>query len=150
MSEKCSILFIQKKCIQCHGCEVACKSWRNVEIGVNWRRVNICWHGGYPDVKMVPVMVACLHCAKPACVAACPTGAIEKRAADGVVLVNQEKCIGCKVCLEACPYSVPQFGADGKMQKCDRCFQETDGRCSVPPCVATCPTKALQLVSQIN
>lgn len=104
MSGKCNILFIHGKCIQCHGCEVACKSWRNVEVGVNWRKVKISWNGDYLDTKMVPVMVACLQCTKPTCAAACPTKAIKKAENDGVVLVNREECVGCKACLAACPY----------------------------------------------
>jgi len=150
MSGKYSIAFVQEHCIQCHGCEVACKTWRNVELGVKWRRIDTSWHGHYPDSKNVPVMVACLHCIDSACVAVCPAGAIEKRASDGAVLVNRETCIGCKLCLKACPYHVPQFGADGKMQKCDLCLQDTTVACTSPPCVATCPTKALRLVSKLD
>ncbi|MBP2645967.1 MAG: putative anaerobic dimethyl sulfoxide reductase, chain reductase, iron-sulfur subunit [Firmicutes bacterium] len=148
MFEKYSILFIQENCIQCHGCEVACKNWRNVELGVNWRKVDTIWQGKYPDSKNVPIMMACRQCADPACAAACPVGAIEKNDAAGVVLVNRGKCIGCKVCFEACPYDVPQFGVDGTMQKCDWCFHETNGNPIKPPCVTTCPTQALILLSE--
>lgn len=138
------ITFISEYCIQCHGCEVACKSWRNVELGVKWRRVDTIWQGEYPKIKNASSSVACHHCEKPACISVCSVGAIEKDASLGLVLVNQEICIGCQACFEACPYAVPQFGADGTMQKCDLCFQEIDLHCSVPPCVRTCPTKALR------
>jgi anaerobic dimethyl sulfoxide reductase subunit B len=144
MSAEYVISFIQENCIQCHGCEVACKSWRNVELGVKWRRVDTVWQGDYPNIKNVSVAVACVHCADPTCVVACPVGAIEKVAKDGVVLVKRDKCIGCQACQAACPYDVPQFGADGTMQKCDMCFHEV---ASVPHCVRTCPTNALIFTS---
>ncbi|QGZ99179.1 4Fe-4S dicluster domain-containing protein [Dehalobacter restrictus] len=138
------IFFSPEDCIQCHGCEVACKSWRNVELGVKWRRIERIWLGQYPEIKSTSASIACRHCDDPACMHACPAGSIEKEASKGVVLVNREKCTGCRVCLEACPYSVPQFGIDGRMQKCDLCFSEIEHSLSVPPCVATCPTNALR------
>jgi Fe-S-cluster-containing dehydrogenase component len=73
---------------------------------------------------------------------ACPVDAIRKRQEDGVVLVDQGQCIGCRQCLIACPFGVPQFGKDGRMQKCDFCVERTaDG--GDPVCVAACPTRAL-------
>jgi anaerobic dimethyl sulfoxide reductase subunit B (iron-sulfur subunit) len=84
-----------------------------------------------------------MHCIEPACVAACPESAIEKRAEDGIVIVDRDACTGCQACLDACPFGVPQFGVDGKMQKCDLCIGAIDMDIESPPCVATCPTKAL-------
>jgi anaerobic dimethyl sulfoxide reductase subunit B len=143
MSEQCAISFRKERCVQCHACELACKSWRNVEPGVKWRRVDNIWDGSYPEVRSYSVSVACVHCAKPACVEACSAGAIEKRVQDGTVVVDKEKCTGCRVCFDACPYGAPQFGADTKMQKCDLCIGEKDLPAGIPPCVATCPTEAL-------
>ena len=137
------ISYIKENCIQCHGCEVACKSWRNVELGVRWRRVYNIWQGNYPEVKNISASVACMHCVEPVCVQACPEGAISKRAEDGIVLVDREKCTGCQTCLDACPFGSPDFGADGKMQKCDLCINEIDYKTKNPPCVDTCPTNAL-------
>ncbi|OGP54162.1 MAG: hypothetical protein A2Y65_00285 [Deltaproteobacteria bacterium RBG_13_52_11] len=143
MSTEYGISFLKEKCIQCHGCEVACKSWRGVESGVRWRRVDNIWHGSYPMVTSASASIACMHCVEPACVEVCPEGAIEKRALDGIVVVDSDACSGCQVCLDACPFEVPQFGVDGKMQKCDLCISAIDMDSETPPCVATCPTKAL-------
>jgi len=89
----------------------------------------------------------CWHCANPECVTACPEGAITKRHEDGVVVVDQEKCLGkdnCDMCLQACPYDAPQFGAEqnAKMQKCNFCIDRlAEGK--DPICVEACPVRAL-------
>ena len=144
MSSQYGFTFVKERCVQCFGCEVACKSWRNAELGVRWRRVSNIWHGRYPDVKNVSTSVSCMHCADPVCVKSCPVKAITKRPEDGIVLVDRGKCIGCKTCLKECPFGAPQFGTDKKMQKCDMCMNEADLAKDAPPCVETCPTKALQ------
>jgi len=143
MSEEYGISYVKENCMQCHACEVACKSWRAVELGVKWRRVENIWQGAYPDVKNLSVSIACMHCVDPVCVSVCPQGAISKRVEDGIVVVDREKCIGCRTCLEECPFKAPAFGSDGKMQKCDMCLGEIDYGSETPPCVATCPTRAL-------
>ncbi len=100
------------------------------------------WQGEYPHVTNRTVSLACMHCADPACKTACPRGAIEKRSDDGMVVVDQGKCIGCHACLWVCPFGVPRFGNNGKMQKCDACFDLVrEGK--EPACVATCPAEAL-------
>ena len=91
---------------------------------------------------------SCLHCEQPACVEVCPTGASYKRAEDGIVLVNEDLCIGCKLCSWACPYGAPEYDYDvGVMKKCtlciDKIYNETlDEADRVPACVATCPVSA--------
>jgi Fe-S-cluster-containing dehydrogenase component len=91
---------------------------------------------------------SCLHCETPACVTVCPTGASYKRAEDGIVLVDEDKCIGCQLCAWACPYGAREFSAKrGTMQKCtlcvDRIYNETlDPADRQPACVAACPTRA--------
>ncbi len=137
--------FAKNKCTQCYGCEVACKDWRDAELGVRWRRVYALWSGRFPEVKLASASVACMHCAEPACEKVCPVSAIKKRAEDGIVVVDRDKCIGCKACSKECPFGAPQFGADGKMQKCDLCMNQVALGKETPPCVDTCPTKALQV-----
>ena len=91
---------------------------------------------------------SCLHCETPACVTVCPTGASYKRAEDGIVLVDEDKCIGCQLCAWACPYGAREFSAKrGVMQKCtlcvDRIYNETlDEADRQPACVMACPTRA--------
>ena len=145
LEEQLGFVYVKENCLQCHGCEVACKSWRNVELDVKWRRVKNIWIGAYPNVKSQSVSVSCMHCVEPACVDACPQNAISKRPEDGIVVVDKEACIGCRTCAAACPFGVPQFGKDAKMQKCDTCIGERDSDMVDPPCVMTCPTQALSL-----
>jgi anaerobic dimethyl sulfoxide reductase subunit B (iron-sulfur subunit) len=135
--------FDPARCVQCHACEVACKTLHRVEWGVRWRRVVTVWRGRFPLVTSRGVSFSCLHCGNPPCEAACPRGAITKRPEDGIVMVDREKCFGCHLCLIACSFGVPQFGADGKMQKCDLCLElVTQGE--EPACVATCPAETLR------
>jgi anaerobic dimethyl sulfoxide reductase subunit B (iron-sulfur subunit) len=131
--------FDADRCVMCHACEVACKATRGVGLGVNWRKVIEIWQGTFPNVSRTFVSLSCLHCANPPCEKACPTGAIAKRAQDGIVVVNEEKCTGCRECLPACPYGIPQFGLDGTMQKCDFCLE----RDMETACTAPCPAGAL-------
>jgi len=143
--EQLGFVYVKENCIQCHGCEVACKSWRNVELAVKWRRVENVWIGAYPGVRCQSASVSCMHCVEPACAAACPQDAIRKRPEDGIVVVDKEACSGCQACAEACPFGVPQFGEDERMQKCDMCAGERRTDMVDPPCVATCPVQALAL-----
>ena len=143
MSRQYGFSFDQTKCIQCHGCELACKTWRLLEAGIRWRQVKTLWSGHYPQIKNLSLSLACMHCHDPQCMAVCPEAAITKREPDGIVVVDPGRCTGCQACQDACPFSVPQYGADGQMQKCDLCYQQVDLGTHAPPCVATCPTAAL-------
>jgi anaerobic dimethyl sulfoxide reductase subunit B len=134
--------FNVNRCVQCHACEVACKAANSVELGVRWRRVVQTWDGLFPNITNKSVSISCMHCGKPACAAVCPADAITKRAEDGIVVVDQGKCIGCHTCITACPFGVPQYGKDGTMQKCNLCLERVvQGK--QPACAATCPGEAL-------
>ncbi|MHB8913187.1 MAG: 4Fe-4S dicluster domain-containing protein [Lysobacter sp.] len=91
---------------------------------------------------------SCLHCEEPACVTVCPTGASYKRAEDGIVLVDEDKCIGCKLCSWACPYGAREYSpVEGVMKKCTLCIDRIyndnlDEADRQPACVQACPTKA--------
>ena len=137
--------FDSEKCTQCHGCEIACKAWRNLSYGVQYRRVLNLWQGEFPGVKNASLSLACLHCVEPACKAACPEDAISKRERDGLVVVDETICNGCGICADACHFEVPQFGENGMMQKCDLCCDQHLGNGS-PPCVDTCPGEALSYI----
>ena len=140
--------FDQTRCIGCYTCVVACKDWYDVPAGpASWRRVQTIERGKYPELFVAFLSTACYHCTEPACIAACPAGAISKRKEDGIVVVDREACIGkdsCGLCLEACPYDAPQFGAEenAEVQKCNFCVERwSEGK--KPICVASCPTRAL-------
>lgn len=137
--------FDPARCTQCHGCEIACKAWRELGYGVQYRRVLNVWQGAYPNVKNASLSLACLQCVEPACAAACPESAISKNAKDGLVVVDETICNGCGMCADACAFGVPQFGETGIMQKCDLCCDQQLGP-AAPPCVDTCPGGALSYI----
>jgi anaerobic dimethyl sulfoxide reductase subunit B (iron-sulfur subunit) len=131
-----------ERCIKCWSCQVACKAWKGTKPGtISNRKVLDIWNGTFPTVTRTFISLSCMHCEKPACMAVCAVSAISKRA-DGIVVVDQAKCIGCKACSLACPYGVPQFVESGKMEKCDFCIDRVEAG-KEPACVANCPTQAL-------
>lgn len=144
MNEELYIQFDPEKCTACYACVVACKSWRDMPLGVSMRRVEVHWQGDFPEVERIHMSMNCQHCIDPVCIPHCPATAITKRESDGVVLVNYERCIGCQKCYHYCPYKVPQFDHRGKMRKCDLCQDPSVATADeTPPCVNTCPTQAL-------
>lgn len=87
---------------------------------------------------------SCMHCRDARCMAACPTGAIYRDRETQLVLVEPDRCVGCRSCLAACPFGIPAFTSENKMVKCDGCIQRIR-RGRLPLCVQTCPSKALTL-----
>jgi anaerobic dimethyl sulfoxide reductase subunit B (iron-sulfur subunit) len=139
LSTQYGFYFDESRCIQCRTCELACKSAHDIEPGVKWRNVIETWNGKYPDITRTFFSLSCMHCENPSCLTACPTGAISKRMDDGIVLVDSSRCNGCRECLPACPYGIPQFGKDGIMQMCDFCIRIGNE----PACTVSCPAEAL-------
>ncbi len=142
--------FDQTKCNGCKACQIACKDKHDLPVGVTWRRVAE-YSGGtwqededtaVPNVFAYYTSMACNHCENPICVQVCPTTAMTVRD-DGTVFVDDEKCVGCRYCEWACPYSAPQFNAEtGHMTKCDLCADYRE-QGQDPACVAACPSRAL-------
>lgn len=142
------------RCTGCRTCQVACKDKNSLEVGRNFRRVSEyaggswrkdrltgAWH---TDTFAYYLSVSCNECSDPACVRACPTGAHFKRAEDGLVLIDREKCVGCGACASACPYGAPQLDRKaGKMTKCDACLGRIE-RGLNPTCVDSCPQRAIE------
>ncbi len=150
-------------CVGCSACVTSCKSWNTSgeagpmtdfnaygedPTGTFFNRVQSFEVGEYPNTEMVHFPKSCLHCEDPPCVPVCPTGASYKREEDGIVLVDYDKCVGCKYCSWACPYGAREIDEQQKvMKKCtlcvDRIYDTTlpvDRR--QPACVLACPTSA--------
>ena len=143
--------FDQSRCIGCHTCAVACKDWYDIPAGsVNWIRVSEILDGKFPNLKMSYLSIACNHCTNPPCIKSCPNSAIIKREEDGIVLVNQDLCLGYEECggkcLKSCPWKAPQFKNknNAKMEKCNLCFTRLE-KGQQPICVEACPMYALDV-----
>ena len=135
-----------KKCISCRSCQIACKAENNTPLRTDWRYVVERENGTYPNPKREFISVACNHCDEPACIKSCPVDAISKRDSDGVVLIDLEKCTGCRYCMFACPYGAPRIDTDtNKVSKCTMCVHRLDAGLE-PACATTCLTGAITLV----
>jgi Fe-S-cluster-containing dehydrogenase component len=130
-------------CIGCFACETACKQEHNLPVGTKWMhvvRVGPVEINGRLVMDFVPMH--CRHCENPPCMQACPVDAISKRA-DGIVLYDEKTCIGCKNCIEACPFGAAQYNPDvQRAQACNLCYERVD-QGLLPACVQNCPTQAL-------
>ncbi|MEM7454506.1 MAG: 4Fe-4S dicluster domain-containing protein [Planctomycetota bacterium] len=131
-----------RKCIGCHACTTACKSENDVPLSVNRTWVKYVEEGQYPDVKRNFQVTRCNHCANPPCVKICPVTAMYQRD-DGIVEFDQEVCIGCKACMQACPYDAIYIDPDTQAAaKCHYCAHRIDVGME-PACVVVCPEHAI-------
>jgi len=141
--ERYSLLIDPSLCIGCQACEVACKQANNLPVGPKFMRVITVGplkRGEKLEMSFVPM--ACMHCADAPCISACPEGAITRRA-DGIVLINESSCIGCKYCMEFCPFGALQFNdTKGVVEKCTLCVERLDKGLK-PMCELHCPTRAI-------
>ncbi len=132
-------------CIGCRACEIACKDKNGLPPGPRFRRVMYIEGGRYPDVFAYKVNMSCNHCAEPACLPTCPTGAIWKREADGIVDIDSTLCIGCRRCEAACPFGAPQWDPIAKIiKKCNLCVDEIEAN-RKPYCVMACMMRVLDV-----
>ena len=154
------------RCIECFACVVSCQNAHELPMGIARRKV-ITLHDGV-EGKELSTSIACMHCADAPCSQVCPVDCFYIRA-DGVVLHDKERCIGCGYCLYACPFGAPQFpregafGTKGAMDKCTMCAggpletnsekerhtygQNRIAEGKVPACAAMCSTNALMVGS---
>jgi len=143
------------RCMGCHACAVACKAEHGVRLGGFRSWVSEEEAGTYPAVTREFLPRLCNHCRNAPCLKVCPTGATSRRG-DGIVVIDPERCIGCRHCMAACPYQARYFNSQkdpnreqerfparthGTVDKCDFCARRVDSG-GVPACVATCPASA--------
>ncbi len=143
------IVVREDRCLGCHSCTLACALAHSdaatlVEaLGAEPRpqaRVHV------EPLGEFGMPLQCRHCEDAPCMMICPTEAIHRPAPEGPVLIDPDRCIGCKFCLLVCPFGVIDLSRDGRaMVKCDQCFERTEAG-DLPACVAACPTGALQFV----
>jgi molybdopterin-containing oxidoreductase family iron-sulfur binding subunit len=152
-----------KRCIGCYGCQLACKAENATPPGVYYARVLKQEEGQFPTVRQLSLPVLCNHCEDPPCVEACPTGASFKWEEDGIVDIDQDRCVGCRSCMMACPYTNRYFNDQPQhyfpqgmtpyeqartarhqhdvVMKCNFCRDRVRAG-KLPACVENCPTVA--------
>lgn len=132
----------QRRCIGCQSCTVACRTWNDLPVDTIYNPVvSEGVQGHFPNVHLTFTPLLCMHCENAPCTGCCPTGASQQDE-DGIVWVDETKCMGCKVCVNACPYGARSVNEEeGFVRKCTFCKDRVrDG--DQPYCVATCHQKA--------
>src|SRR5712691_2216235 len=139
---KYAFVIDQRKCIGCHACTVACKAEHDVPIGVYRTWVKYIEKGEFPNSRRYFLVNRCNHCTDAPCVAICPTKALYKRA-DGIVDFDSSRCIGCKSCMQACPYDALYIDPNSHTAaKCNYCAHRVEVGLE-PACVVVCPERAI-------
>ena len=147
---KSALMIESSRCMGCHSCEAACKLEHELPAGP--RPVKVIQIGPLEAENGLALRyetVTCYHCDRPACVSACPTGAMQKRT-DGLVFSDPQLCIGCQTCAVACPFGVPELNpATGKIAKCDGCKDRVD-KGMWPACALKCPSGCISFGSPMR
>jgi len=131
---KIALHFFEEDCNGCHACEVACKQEHGLGVGPRLVRVI------EKSPRFIPIY--CHHCARPPCGDACPVEAITRNER-GIVLINKEICIGCRECVEACPFGAMQYDDDQEYAvKCDLCHERIEAG-EAPACSLACPAHCI-------
>jgi formate dehydrogenase iron-sulfur subunit len=141
----------QERCIGCWSCAVICKSENDVPLGMWWNRIDTVGEAvdtpflEHGDLEMHWMPLACQDCENPPCTKVCPVAATYKRD-DGIVMMDNERCIGCRYCMVACPFDVPKFEYNTpfpKIQKCTFCWEKRSSKGEKPACVEICPAEVM-------
>jgi Fe-S-cluster-containing dehydrogenase component/formate-dependent nitrite reductase membrane component NrfD len=135
-------LMDHRRCIGCHACTVACKSENDVPLGSFRTWVKYTEKGTFPAVKRHFAVLRCNHCTNAPCVTICPVTALSKRP-DGIVDIDRDACIGCRACMQGCPYDAIYLNEDsGSVEKCHFCAHRIEQNLA-PACVVVCPEEAI-------
>ncbi len=135
-------LMDHRRCIGCHACTVACKAENDVPVGSFRTWVKYTEAGVFPAVKRHFSVLRCNHCTKAPCVTICPVNALEKRK-DGIVDIDRDACIGCRACMQGCPFDAIYLNEDsGAVEKCHYCAHRIEKNLE-PACVIVCPEQAI-------
>ena len=137
-----AFLIDNRRCIGCHACSVACKAEHEVPLGVARTWVKYVEKGEFPETRRSFTVTRCNHCDDAPCIEICPTTALFKRH-DGIVDFDPRRCIGCKACMQGCPYDALYIDPQTETAaKCNFCAHRVEVGLE-PPCVTVCPTQAI-------
>lgn len=142
MARNCIVVNIDR-CTGCYACQIACKGKNDVDLGVNWNRVLMQGpFGEYPDMTYYALPAMCQQCENAPCIEVCPTGASYREDGTGIVLIDEDACIGCQTCIPACPYDVRTYNASKNVvEKCTLC-NDLVAKGELPACVKSCSAGA--------